>query len=139
MLITLSRRAAICQAVAEVQLTGLSPLGVVSHRFNFNLTHLLTYISLFIYFYFPFLLTLYVPILIACLCVYLLIMSIKSIESMECMYEKVSRQFTACPVTLLRFALRYVTFCGIHRNIMQQALEMYLGREIKKQHGHEKY
>ena len=33
MLITLSRRAAICQSVAEVQLTGLAPLGAVSHRF----------------------------------------------------------------------------------------------------------
>ena len=32
MLITLSRRAAICQSVAEVQLTGLAPLGAVSHR-----------------------------------------------------------------------------------------------------------
>ena len=35
MLITLSRRAAICQSVAEVQLTGLAPLGAVSHRFFF--------------------------------------------------------------------------------------------------------
>ena len=34
MLITLSRRTAICQSVAEVQLTGLAPLGAVSHRFN---------------------------------------------------------------------------------------------------------
>ena len=34
MLITLSRRAAICQSVAEVQLTGVAPLGAVSHRFN---------------------------------------------------------------------------------------------------------
>ena len=37
MLITLSRRAAICQSLAEVQLTGLAPLGAVSHRFNFFL------------------------------------------------------------------------------------------------------
>ena len=34
MLITLSRRATICQSVAEVQLTGVAPLGAVSHRFN---------------------------------------------------------------------------------------------------------
>ena len=34
MLITLSRRTAICQSVAEVQLTGVVPLGAVSHRFN---------------------------------------------------------------------------------------------------------
>ena len=33
MLITLSRRTAICQSVAEVQLTGVAPLGAVSHRF----------------------------------------------------------------------------------------------------------
>ena len=46
------------------------------------------------------------------------ITSIKSMESMKCMYEKVSRYFTACPVTLLRFALPYVTFCGFLRNIM---------------------
>ena len=32
MLIALSGRAAICQSVAEVQLTGLAPLGAVSHR-----------------------------------------------------------------------------------------------------------
>ena len=36
MLITLSRRTAICQSVAGVYLTGLAPLGAVSHRFNFN-------------------------------------------------------------------------------------------------------
>ena len=35
MLITLSRRTAICQSVAEVQLTGVAPLVAVSHRFNF--------------------------------------------------------------------------------------------------------
>ena len=46
------------------------------------------------------------------------ITSIKSMESMECMYEKVSRYLTAYPVTLLRIPLPYVTFCGIHRNIM---------------------
>ena len=28
---TLSRRTAICQSVAEVQLTGVDPLGAVSH------------------------------------------------------------------------------------------------------------
>ena len=38
MVITLSRRASICQSVAEVKLTGVAPLGAVSHRFNFNLT-----------------------------------------------------------------------------------------------------
>ena len=32
MLITLSRRAAICQSVAEVQLTGVALLGAISHR-----------------------------------------------------------------------------------------------------------
>ena len=35
MLITLSHHAAICQSVAEVQLTSVAPLGAVSHRFNF--------------------------------------------------------------------------------------------------------
>ena len=35
MLITLSRRTAICQSVAEVYLNGVAPLGAVSHRFNF--------------------------------------------------------------------------------------------------------
>ena len=34
MLITLSHRAAICQSVSEVQLTGVAPLGAVSHRFK---------------------------------------------------------------------------------------------------------
>ena len=34
MLITLSRRTAICQSVAEVQLTGVAPLGAVSHRYT---------------------------------------------------------------------------------------------------------
>ena len=37
MLITLSRRTAICQSVSEVYLTDVAPLGAVSHRFNFNL------------------------------------------------------------------------------------------------------
>ena len=37
MLITF-RRAAICQSVAEVQLTGVAPLGTVSHRLNFLIT-----------------------------------------------------------------------------------------------------
>ena len=32
MLITLSRRTAICQSVAEVWLTGVAPLGTVSRR-----------------------------------------------------------------------------------------------------------
>ena len=36
MLITLSRRTAVCQSVAEVQLTGVVPLGAVIHRLNFN-------------------------------------------------------------------------------------------------------
>ena len=35
MVITLFRRAAICQSVAEVQLTDVAPLGAVSQRFNF--------------------------------------------------------------------------------------------------------
>ena len=35
MLITLSRCAAICQSVAQVQLTGVAPLETVSHRFIF--------------------------------------------------------------------------------------------------------
>ena len=35
MLITLSRRTVICQSDAEVQLTGVAPLGAGSHRFNF--------------------------------------------------------------------------------------------------------
>ena len=34
MLITLSRRTAICQSVSEVQLTGVTAFGAVSHRFN---------------------------------------------------------------------------------------------------------
>ena len=34
MLITLSRRAAICQSVAEIQLTGVAPLGAVSKSLN---------------------------------------------------------------------------------------------------------
>ena len=34
MTITLSCRIAICQSVAEVQLTGVASLGAVSHRFN---------------------------------------------------------------------------------------------------------
>ena len=34
MIITLSRRAAICQSVAEVKLTGIAPLEAVSHRFD---------------------------------------------------------------------------------------------------------
>ena len=45
MLITLSRRAAICQSVEGVQLTGVAPLGAVSHRFNFFLSFL--YLLLF--------------------------------------------------------------------------------------------
>ena len=52
-------------------------------------------------------------------CVYTfdVIASIKSMESMEYMYEKVSRN---------------VTFSGIHRNtqIIVMTMEMYLGREI---------
>ena len=36
MLITLSRRTAICQSVAEVWLTGVVPLGAVIQRFNFK-------------------------------------------------------------------------------------------------------
>ena len=37
MLITLSRRTAICQSVSEVKLTDVAPLGAVSHRFNYFL------------------------------------------------------------------------------------------------------
>ena len=38
MLITLTRRTVICQSVAEVKLTGVAPLGAVSHiLFNFNI------------------------------------------------------------------------------------------------------
>ena len=36
MLIPLSRRTAINQTVAEVELTGVAPLGAVSHTFSFN-------------------------------------------------------------------------------------------------------
>ena len=35
MLITLSRRTAVCQSVAEVELTGVAHLGAVSHRFYY--------------------------------------------------------------------------------------------------------
>ena len=35
LLITLSRRTAICLSVAELKWTGGAPLGAVSHRFNF--------------------------------------------------------------------------------------------------------
>ena len=35
MLIILSRRTAICQLVAELYLTGVTPLGAVSHKFFF--------------------------------------------------------------------------------------------------------
>ena len=46
------------------------------------------------------------------------ITSVISMEGMECKHEKVLRYFTACPNTLLHFALPYAMFCGIHRNIM---------------------
>ena len=36
--IPLCRRTAICQSVAEVELTGVAPLGAVSHRFFFYFT-----------------------------------------------------------------------------------------------------
>ena len=36
MLITLSRRTAICQSVAEDELTGVATLEALSHRFNFS-------------------------------------------------------------------------------------------------------
>ena len=45
MLITLSRYAAICQSVAEAWLTGVAPLGAVSHRFNFNFFYLIIVIT----------------------------------------------------------------------------------------------
>ena len=41
MLITLSRRTAICQSVAEVKLTGVAPLGALSHRFNYLVQYIL--------------------------------------------------------------------------------------------------
>ena len=37
MLITLSRRTANCQSVAEVYLTGMAPFGAQTHRFFLNL------------------------------------------------------------------------------------------------------
>ena len=46
------------------------------------------------------------------------ITSIKSMESIECIYEQVSRYFPRVPLPYCVFALPYVTFCGIHRNIM---------------------
>ena len=39
-----------------------------------------------------------------------MITSIKLMESVECMYEKVSHYLTVYPVTLLHFVLPYVTF-----------------------------
>ena len=48
MLITLSRRAAICQSVAEVSMTGVAPRGAVSHRLNINLYLHVFYILFFI-------------------------------------------------------------------------------------------
>ena len=36
MLITLSRRSAICQSISEVKLTGVAPMGTVSHRLIFK-------------------------------------------------------------------------------------------------------
>ena len=44
MLITLSRRTAICQSVAEVWLTGAAPLGAVSHRFIYIILLFLFYL-----------------------------------------------------------------------------------------------
>jgi hypothetical protein len=41
MLITLSGRTAICQLVAEVKLTGVTPLGAVSHIFEFFILFLI--------------------------------------------------------------------------------------------------
>ena len=47
MLIKLFRRTAIYQSVAEVFLTGVAPLGAVSHRFIY--IYIYIYIYLFIY------------------------------------------------------------------------------------------
>ena len=44
MLITLSRSTVICQSVAEDQLTGVAPLGAVSHRSNFILFFIFIYL-----------------------------------------------------------------------------------------------
>ena len=41
MLITLSRRTAICQSVVEVEYGGVAPLGAAIHRFNFLILSLL--------------------------------------------------------------------------------------------------
>ena len=49
MLITLSRRAANCQSVAEVSLTGVAPLGAVSHRFKFNFLIIIKCLKITIY------------------------------------------------------------------------------------------
>ena len=53
---------------------------------------------------------------------------------MECMYEKVSCYLTAFHITLC-----HVLWYPWKHNVI--AMEMYLGREIKEQHGHgqEKY
>ena len=46
MLITLSRRAAICQSVAGVLLAGVAPLGAVSHRFDNNNNNIIIIITI---------------------------------------------------------------------------------------------
>jgi hypothetical protein len=46
MLITLSLRTVICQSVAEVYLTGMAPLGAVSHRFNLIFSIIIIIISI---------------------------------------------------------------------------------------------
>ena len=50
MLITLSRRTAICQSVAEIKLNGVAPLGAVSNRFNFII--IITHYSSSYYYYY---------------------------------------------------------------------------------------
>ena len=48
MLITISRCTAICQSVAEVYLTGVAPLGAVSHRIIIIIIIIITLIIIII-------------------------------------------------------------------------------------------
>ena len=66
MLITLSRRTVICQSVAEVQLTGVAPLGAVSHRFIF----LNLYISAILQFYYIYIYIYICVCVCVCVCVF---------------------------------------------------------------------
>ena len=49
-MLIISRRTAICQPVAEVSLTGVAPLGAVSHRINFILLKDLNFFIVFFIF-----------------------------------------------------------------------------------------